>query len=80
MLEQLTEILIQRLEEKGLAPDQIHRFIRDVTNPFSDDHDIDLEERNRQLHLLGWEGIELDDHTFQLIRATLEAKSASKIT
>ena len=31
-----------------------------------------LEEMNRKLHLLGWDDFELDDHTLQLVIASLE--------
>ena len=70
----LIDIMMGRLEKKGLAPDEIHRFIRDVTNSISPDHDSGLEGVNTRLHLLGWETVELDDQTFQLIMANFEAR------
>jgi hypothetical protein len=75
---QLTKIVMERLEGKGLAPEEIHRFIRDVTNNIPPDNDFDLEAVNIRLHLLGWDPIELDDHTFQLIKARFEAEKKSK--
>lgn len=74
-MNQLTYILIQRLGKKGLAPIEIPRFIRDVVvNIISFDHRISRQEINRQLHLLGWDMIELDDHTLQLIIASSESE------
>ena len=43
-------------------------------NNVSDDPQRDLPEMNRQLHLLGWDAIELDYHTMQLIIACFEAE------
>jgi len=34
----------------------------------------DLPEINRQLHVLGWDTIDLDDHTMQVIIASFEAE------
>jgi len=70
----LTEVLMQRLENKGLPPVEIPGFLRDVTNAISDDPRKNLLWMNRQLFSLGWDAIELDYHTMQLIIACFEAE------
>jgi hypothetical protein len=74
VLNQLHDILMQRLEDKGFLPVAIIGFIRDVGNIISEDHLMGLEELNKRLQILGWNSIELDDHTFQLIKASFEAE------
>jgi len=73
-LDRVNEVLIDRLKDKGLAPAEITLFIRDVARSFTEDSYTGLQEMNRRLHALGWESIELDDHTMQLIIAGFEAE------
>jgi hypothetical protein len=73
-LNRVTEILIQRLEKKGLKPTAIPRFLRIILLITSGNNDVGQEEMNRQLHLLGWDTFELDDRTLRLILASLEAE------
>jgi len=47
-------------------------FIRSLVNSCSNDPEMNLSQINRQLHYLGWNGIELDYHTLQLAIACLE--------
>jgi len=70
----LTDILMERLENKGLSAVAIPGFLRDVTNTISDDPQKNLLWMNRQLYTLGWDTIELDYHTMQLIIACFEAE------
>jgi hypothetical protein len=62
----IEKILIQRLENKGIQPSQIPRFIKDIENSFFDDPSISLYQANGHLHFIGWEDIQLDYNTFQL--------------
>ena len=70
----INAILMCRLEKKGLGADAIPGFIRDVANNISENRSIGLMEINSKLQFLGWESIELDYHTFQLIIASFEAE------
>jgi len=65
-------ILIDRLIEKGMEKNTIPPYIRDLANTLEVDSHFSLQELNRRLRLLGWDDFELDDHTFQLIIASLE--------
>jgi len=73
-LNQLTQILIGRLEKKGMEPGIIHGFIRDLANTIAVDPHMNLLQVNKQLHLLGWDSFDLDYHTLQLAIACFEAK------
>lgn len=70
-MEELVEIVIKRLEEKGMDETVIPSFIRDVAN-ISLSTDSNLPELNRRLQSLGWDEFELDDHTLQQIEAVIE--------
>jgi hypothetical protein len=71
-MDQLTESLLHRLENRGFEAVAIPRFVKDVASTLSINHHIDLQEMNRRLNLLGWGPVELDYHTFQMIIASLE--------
>ena len=70
----LTEIVIDRLEEKGVPPVGIPVFISDVANTISADPHRSIKEINGRLHSLGWSFFEMDDYTLQLIIASFEAE------
>ena len=73
-MNQITEVLIQRLEEKELAPTGIPGFLRSVMIVIADNPPLSLQEMNKRLHAIGWYFFELDYHTLQLITASLEAE------
>jgi hypothetical protein len=77
-LNRLTEILIQRLEKKGVEQTAIPGFIRNLANIISVASHMNLPEVNRRLHLLGWTDFELDDHTLQLTIASFEAEALNR--
>jgi len=58
----------------ALSPAEFTLFIRDASRNFVDDSRVGLREINQRLHTLGWERIELDYHTSQLIVAHFEAE------
>jgi hypothetical protein len=73
-LNKATEVLLQRLEEKGLPPTEIPGFVRSVMIVMADDPPASLEEMNKRLHTIGWDSLELDCHTLQLVTASLEVE------
>jgi hypothetical protein len=73
-VERLITILIKRLEKKGIEPSIIHCFIRDLANTTLSNPHMNLLQVNKRLHLLGWDGFELDYHTLQLAIACFEAE------
>jgi hypothetical protein len=72
-MEHLIQIVIKRLNEKGINIDLVPPLIRDVAN-VSISAGSDIKEMNRILGTLGWHEFDLDYHTFQLIEAVIERK------
>ena len=72
-MEELIRILIKRLEEKGIGPNIIHGFIRDLTNAILVTPHMNLLQVSKQLNFLGWDSFELDYHTLELAIACFEA-------
>lgn len=54
--------------EAGIIPG----FIRNLANIILFNSSLSLFQINRQMHLLGWHGVELDYHTLQLAVACFE--------
>ena len=73
-MNQIKEILLDRLEKKGLDPNYIPGFIRSLANSICRDPDMSLTQLNQRLHYLGWNGIDLDYHTLQLTIACIETE------
>ncbi len=78
-MNQLTQILIERLEKKGIEPSIIHGFIRDLANNILVNPSMNLLQVNKQLHFLGWDSFELDYHTLQLAIACFEAEGLKNL-
>lgn len=70
--EDIKNLLIEKLEKKGIEQNIIPRFIKDLLNSEFNDPAISLYQVNNHLHLLGWEDVQLDYHTSQLAIAYLE--------
>jgi hypothetical protein len=71
-LKQHQEILIHRLEKKGIARNLIPGFLKILTSSLLPDSQMGLPQVNKRLQYLGWEDFELDYHTLQLAKACLE--------
>ena len=72
-LNQLTSILIERLEKKGMDPSIIPGFIRSLVNTVLVNSTTNLVQLNNQLHSLGWDDFELDYRTYELATACFES-------
>ncbi len=77
MSQQLKEILFQRLEGKGIGRQAAPGFIRNLTNILAVYPLLSLGEVNRIMQYLGWQGVDLDYHTFQLVIAELQPHQIS---
>ena len=75
-MNQLKEVLLQRLEKKGIEPGLIPGLIKSIASAIPCISHMNLEEVNRRLHLMGWDDFELDDHTLQLVIASLENEAS----
>ena len=73
-MNRITQVMIERLEEKGILPTLIPGLLRSIVIVLSDNPGISMGEINGKLQLMGWDNFEMDDHTFHLIIASLEAE------
>jgi hypothetical protein len=69
---ELKRILIRRLENHGIESHWMPGFIRSLANSFSYEPHPNLAQVNERLTYMGWDGYELDYHTFELIRTCFE--------
>jgi len=72
----IKRFLRQRLENKGLDSSTIPGYMRSLTNALVKKPHMTLSQVNRQMDYVGWRGVELDYHTWELTRATLESELA----
>jgi hypothetical protein len=65
---------MDRLVRKGVETNNHMAYIRDLFNTYTSYENLTIQELNERMKSLGWNDIELDDHTLQLIIATSENK------
>jgi hypothetical protein len=65
-MDYLLQLLIEQLVAEGIALTSIPAFVRDVSRILATNPPRNLAELNDRLHLLGWEGIDLDGFTLQI--------------
>ena len=75
----IKQTLIQRLEKKGLESDLIPSFIRSLANSYVVNPQMNVSQVNQKLQYLGWAGVEVDYHTFQLALACFEDEGLKRI-
>lgn len=68
------QILMSRLEMKGLGKSIIPGFIWSLKRCLLDNPDMNYLEANQRLQFLGWDDVDLDYHTMQLAIANFEAE------
>jgi len=79
-LKQHQEILMHRLEKKGIVRKLIPGFLKILTSSLLPDPQMDLPQVNKRLQYLGWDDFELDYHTLQLAKACFEADGFSLVS
>jgi len=77
-LNEVTNALYRRLEQRGIESGLIPGFIKIIADFIIPEPalSLDLKEANRRLHSLGWDEFDLDYHTLQLVIAALEAEDS----
>jgi hypothetical protein len=70
-MDYLIQLLIEQLAADGIELTSIPAFVRDVSRILVTNPPRNLEALNDRLYLSGWEGIDLDSFTVQLILANL---------
>jgi hypothetical protein len=72
-MEDLKQLLIDRLKFKGMEPALIPAFLRALTSIISSEPGIDSAVANQKMHSLGWNEVAIDYHCLQIAIACLEA-------
>jgi hypothetical protein len=72
-MELILEVLNHRLTEKGIAPDLIPAFFRDFSHSLSAASTTNPQQVRVSMERLGWDELELDNRTFELMVCALEA-------
>lgn len=67
-MENIDPQLNQRLQQLGLAADDLPRFLQDVARSISAQPAVGLAALNRKLEAWGWRGAALDAATLELIQ------------
>jgi hypothetical protein len=78
IMEKPEAVMIERLARKGLTFKAIPAYIRNLQTAIREDPYINLATLNMRLNLLGWNEIELDYFTMQLIKACLESDAGQR--
>jgi hypothetical protein len=74
-LPSLADTLRRRLKVKGLEGAVLTGYLRDLANILAAQSLAPVRELNSRLRLLGWDDLELDDYTLELVKAVLDPKS-----
>ena len=78
-LSQHKQILIHRLEKKGMEKNTILGFILSLKSCLLDNPNMNHLQINKRLQFLGWDDFELDYHTLQLAIACFEAEGLKSL-
>ena len=78
-LSQHKQILINRLEKKGMEKNTILGFILSLKSCLIDNPNMNHFQINKRLQFLGWDDFELDYHTLQLAIACFEAEGLKSL-
>ena len=73
-MQPLKQILLLRLEEQGIDARNIPGFIRSLAGAILNNPGMNHDQVNQRLRYLGWDGFDVDYHTFQLAIACFEAE------
>jgi hypothetical protein len=73
-LSENTQVLMRRLEMKGIEQNAIPGFVWSLKSCLSDNPDMNHLQTNKRMKLLGWDDFDLDYHTLQLAIACFEAE------
>lgn len=71
--------LVCRLIQNGVEASLIPGFIRSLANAILFDPNMSICKANQRLKYLGWNDIEIDNHTFELAVMSLADKGLSRL-
>lgn len=71
-MEEIVDVLLQKLSHKGLTPVEVPRRVKDVLSIVGEGGEFTTYTINQRLESLGWGKEIVDPFTFELIIAVLE--------
>ena len=71
-MEEIVDVLLQKLSQKGLTPVEVPRLVKDVLSIVGEGGELTTHTINQRLESLGWDKKIVDPFTFELIIAILE--------
>jgi hypothetical protein len=71
-MEEIVDVLLQKLSQKGLTPVEVPRLVKDVLSIVGEGGEFTTYTINQKLESLGWDKKIVDPFTFELIIALLE--------
>jgi hypothetical protein len=72
-IEDITDILLKRLTDKEVLPDEVPWLVRDVLNVVGTIEETSVSTINQRLATLGWDLDILDEFTFVLIMSLIDS-------
>jgi len=78
-LSQHKQMLMHRLEKKGMEKSIIFGFISSLKSCLLNNPNMNHLQINKRLQFLGWDDFELDYHTLQLAKSCFEAESLKRL-
>ena len=75
-MDDLKPLLIDRLQQQGIEPDDLPLFLRDLAELLRSSHKIDTEALNARLNVLGWHKAQLDYQSIQLALAWMDSENS----
>jgi hypothetical protein len=66
-VERIIDVLLARLSQKGVSPDEVPWLVKDVLNGTSGTGELAVPTVNRKLSILGWDKEILDGVTLAII-------------
>ena len=74
MIADLHQLLLDRLQQQGVNNDEVPALLRDLSKILESNTGIDPGAASSRLQMLGWNGLTLDYHSFQLAQTWMEFK------
>lgn len=78
-LSQHKQMLMHRLEKKGMEKSIIFGFISSLKSCLLDNPNMNHLQINERLQFLGWDDFEVDCHTLKLAKACFQAESSKSL-
>jgi hypothetical protein len=75
MINDLYRLLLTRLQQQGIEPDDLPLFLRDLATVIKSKPEPDIATLNARLNVLGWHQVQMDYQSLQLALAWMEAEA-----